>query len=145
MTNLHDAFSKDTNLTMHFKYGELNSRMAPCKDFVVLNLIQLALFLEIVRWTYGKPIRVTSGFRSTQHNKEVGGVPNSMHLLGKAVDIAPLDIKDFDSLCFHVARSNLPAEHYIKYYRDRHFIHIHFGNRDEEPINLLPFFPFTKV
>lgn len=142
---MHEKLLPDTRITKHFKYKELNTRMAPCKDFVVQSLSQIALFLEVVRWTYGKPIKINSGFRSTQHNKEVGGVDNSMHLLGKAVDIAPIDINDYDDLCFHVARTSLPEKHYIRYYRDRYFIHIHFGDRDEEPLNLLPYFPFTKV
>lgn len=32
--------------------------------------------------------RVTSTYRSVRHNREVGGVPNSFHLSGRAVDIA---------------------------------------------------------
>jgi hypothetical protein len=32
--------------------------------------------------------RVTSTYRSPQHNREVGGVPDSYHLLGRAIDIA---------------------------------------------------------
>jgi hypothetical protein len=32
--------------------------------------------------------RVTSTYRSPTHNREVGGVPNSYHLLGRAIDIA---------------------------------------------------------
>ena len=33
--------------------------------------------------------RVTSTFRSQEHNREVGGVRNSYHLLGRAIDIVP--------------------------------------------------------
>ena len=32
--------------------------------------------------------RVTSTYRSPEHNRDVGGVPNSYHLLGRAIDIA---------------------------------------------------------
>ena len=30
---------------------------------------------------------VTSGFRSVVHNRRVGGMPNSYHLLGRAIDV----------------------------------------------------------
>ena len=30
---------------------------------------------------------VTSGFRTVEHNRRVGGVPNSFHLLGRALDV----------------------------------------------------------
>ena len=32
--------------------------------------------------------QVTSTYRSPQHNRDVGGVPNSYHLRGRAIDIA---------------------------------------------------------
>ena len=31
--------------------------------------------------------QVTSGFRSVAHNRRVGGVPNSYHLVGRAIDV----------------------------------------------------------
>lgn len=34
---------------------------------------------------------VTSGWRSKVHNKAVGGVPNSMHMIGLALDLIPLE------------------------------------------------------
>jgi len=33
------------------------------------------------------PVTVTSGCRCEAHNKDVGGVPGSKHVLGEAVDI----------------------------------------------------------
>lgn len=45
------------------------------------------LKLEYAEALYGSPIFITSGYRNKEHNKEVGGVPNSYHLLGEAVDI----------------------------------------------------------
>lgn len=36
---------------------------------------------------YGAPIFVTSAYRDKERNKEVGGVPNSRHIYGEAVDI----------------------------------------------------------
>ena len=43
--------------------------------------------LDPLRTVYGAPIRVTSGFRSPEVNRKAGGVTNSQHLRGEAVDI----------------------------------------------------------
>lgn len=45
------------------------------------------LALKLAEVYYGAPIFVTSAYRNKEHNKEVGGVPNSRHLWGEAVDI----------------------------------------------------------
>jgi len=44
--------------------------------------------LESAREIAGIPFRITSGYRTKEHNAEVGGVPNSSHLIGVAADIA---------------------------------------------------------
>jgi hypothetical protein len=38
------------------------------------------------------PIRVSSGFRSEELNRRVGGVPNSDHRLGFAADVIPMRV-----------------------------------------------------
>lgn len=43
-------------------------------------------FMDQIRVHYNKPVYVTSGLRCKILNKQVGGVPNSKHLSGKAVD-----------------------------------------------------------
>lgn len=43
--------------------------------------------LDPLRESWGKPIRVTSGYRSERVNKAVGGVKSSHHLKGMAADI----------------------------------------------------------
>ena len=48
-------------------------------DFMVM--------LEKLREIYGAAIHLNSGYRCEQHNKDVGGVLNSAHCRGKAVDI----------------------------------------------------------
>ena len=44
--------------------------------------------LEPLRQHYGKPIRITSGFRCEALNRAVGGVGNSQHMLGEAADLS---------------------------------------------------------
>lgn len=48
--------------------------------------------LEPFREAWGKPISVTSGYRSTKLNSAVGGVSTSAHKLGYGVDIQSGDV-----------------------------------------------------
>lgn len=43
--------------------------------------------LEPVRERFGHPIHVTSGYRSAELNRAVGGSPTSQHMTGDAADI----------------------------------------------------------
>lgn len=44
--------------------------------------------LDQAREQFGKPIIITSGYRTIRHNFEVGGKQNSSHLKGLAADIS---------------------------------------------------------
>ena len=46
--------------------------------------------LDPLRAAYGKPIRVSSGYRCPLLNRLVGGSPNSQHMRGEAADIQPV-------------------------------------------------------
>jgi len=48
----------------------------------------LVLLLERMRQDLQRPIIITSAYRCPEYNKQVGGVPNSAHTRGYAVDIA---------------------------------------------------------
>lgn len=63
---------------------------------IIENLNELALFLDGIRATWGSGIRITSGYRNEKLNVAVGGVLNSVHRLGYAVDMVPVNGK-FDS------------------------------------------------
>ncbi|MBX3629297.1 MAG: DUF882 domain-containing protein [Nitrosomonas sp.] len=65
---------------------------APVDDHL-RNLIALANRLQVVRDTLHKPITITSGFRTTEHNKKIGGAVGSLHLHGMAADIQIKDIE----------------------------------------------------
>ena len=55
--------------------------------------------LDKLREEFGSPIRVTSGYRSPDHNKKIGGHPNSTHTRGEAADITASDLDRLYELC----------------------------------------------
>jgi len=70
----------------YFTYEEFDSPdVQGSGQMMSKNLISI---LDNIREELGKPIVVTSGFRTPAHNEKVGGKPNSSHLKGLAVDIA---------------------------------------------------------
>ena len=83
-------------LTEHFDLAEL-TRSATATRLGIMNVPpQTAVgnlrnlcqkVLEPLRQHVGKPITVTSGYRSKELNKAVGGVENSQHRVGEAVDL----------------------------------------------------------
>jgi uncharacterized protein YcbK (DUF882 family) len=84
-------------LSTNFNLDEFASAdgTAPSGE-VLKNLTELAKNLEVLRKHLGQPIRVTSGFRSREHNKKIGGATNSFHVLGMAADIQVAKIKPED-------------------------------------------------
>lgn len=82
------------NLTKHFTLDELtrsqtatrlNISNTPASE-IVFNLGRLAHQLEVIRLIVGKPIQITSGFRSYALNNAIGGSKTSDHMKGRAAD-----------------------------------------------------------
>lgn len=89
------------------------------------NLLELIVFcLQPVRDLIKKPMIITSGFRNSTVNKLVGGVSNSQHLYGQAVDfvingMTPAQIVDI------IKKSNIEFDQLINEY-DK-WVHISFN------------------
>ena len=47
---------------------------------------ELVIVLQCIREHFGKPLHITSGYRTARHNAAVGGSKSSQHLLGRAAD-----------------------------------------------------------
>lgn len=47
--------------------------------------------ISLIAHAYGATIRVTSGYRCKRLNKALGGLNNSLHMQGRAVDFVVLD------------------------------------------------------
>lgn len=73
------------NSTPHFARRELRCRCGCEQCFMLQDVVA---FLEALRKHLGdEPIYVTSGYRCEAHNRDIGGAPNSAHMIGAAVDV----------------------------------------------------------
>ena len=59
--------------------GQVHDHVMLCEDLLGR--------LQKLRTAIGRPIIINSAFRCPERNRQVGGSPNSQHMLGKAVDI----------------------------------------------------------
>lgn len=81
------AYTREQNnekVGPHFKVKEF-----ACKDGSAITFIDdyMVNILELLRKKLEKPIIITSGYRTPQHNAKVGGAKYSYHMRGMAVDI----------------------------------------------------------
>ena len=91
-----------------------------CKCGCGYNVInpQLVMALDMARRDVGIPFTVSSGCRCKAHNKRSGGVPDSSHVTGYAVDI---QVKD-SSHRFRVVKALL--RYFDRIGVDKQFIHV---------------------
>lgn len=78
------TLSELTKSSTASKYHIDNS---PSADIVRNLQYGVDMVLDPLRRLHGKPIIITSGYRSLELNKKVGGVANSWHTQGNAADI----------------------------------------------------------
>lgn len=77
----------------HFEWSEFDSPDAPGSGRQHMDRAFVRL-LDELRDRYGRPLRITSAYRSPAHNAAVGGVPESSHMAGLAVDVACTSSRD---------------------------------------------------
>ena len=56
------------------------------EDLVRISPVLLDI-LHSIRHHFGVPVTITSGYRTPEHNKKVGGAKKSTHMVGIAADI----------------------------------------------------------
>ncbi len=80
--------------SIHFRLNEFHSKDGIAVPVPVRgNVQELIQELEIIRAYFGgRPIIITSGYRSPTHNALVGGTSDSKHLCGMAADFIIQDI-----------------------------------------------------
>ena len=71
---------------VYFDKSEFACKCRKCGGFPAEPQEKLIRVADRVRKHFGAAATVSSGVRCAQHNSNVGGVSNSRHLLGKAMD-----------------------------------------------------------
>ena len=114
-------------LSDHFCLEEFLASPTAVKNNITLNPSATAYYnlsklvttvLEPARLELGKPIYVSSGYRSQSLNRLVGGVATSYHLEGRAADVSTAN--GFHKTLFNIL-SKLPHVELIDY---GNFIHV---------------------
>lgn len=77
---------------------------------------------------------ITSAKRSIAENKAAGGVSNSQHLVGEAVDIKPYGSTTYNRLLEHVHNYSENVHVFDQLILYPGFIHISFGERNRRQV-----------
>lgn len=98
---------------------------APPPD-VIDRLKATAAKLELVRAFLGKPLLISSGYRSPALNKAIGGAANSAHVLGYAADFICPGFGSPLAVCKALVKSGIKFDQIIE---EGTWIHISFDPR----------------
>lgn len=74
-----------SELSHHFNRGEFACECGCGFDTVDSYLLEA---LRQIRSHFKRPVLILSGCRCGEHNKEIGGAPNSQHIYARAADIS---------------------------------------------------------
>lgn len=132
------------NLSPHFTLAEmtvsdtarkLRLSNRPSGD-ALENLKRTAECMEAVRSLLSDvPVIVTSAYRSPRVNEAVGGVPNSDHMLGHAVDFTAPGYGSPYLVVARIADSKLEFDQVI--HEKRKWVHISFAPRNRREVKTL--------
>ena len=106
-------------LSANFKVREF-----ACKDGTDPVFVDTALVgvLQAIRDHFGRPVVITSGYRTPLHNNKVGGKADSQHLYGRAADIRLAGVPvEAVAAC---AEGLLPGTGGIGRYPAKGFVHV---------------------
>jgi uncharacterized protein YcbK (DUF882 family) len=87
---------------------------------------QLVRTLKSIERHYGKPVVVTSGFRSPKHNRRIGGARNSRHTSCEAADIQVSGVSKWDLAAY--VRS-MPGRGGVGTYCHTRSVHVDIGTK----------------
>jgi len=124
MPKIYDKVSK--NFTWKEYFTNQTQYFDKCEQNILVNIKAHSGRLQQFRDFKNHPITIISGFRSIEHNKEVGGRPASFHLYGMAADISYPGISQTYKVDFCYLTSKFNG---VIWYPDQLFFHVDIGGR----------------
>jgi len=101
---------------------------------IINNLVKLVEnTLQPIRYLWGNPVFVSSGYRNPKLNGLVGGAQNSQHITGQAADISVGTSLNNKKLFDMIVNSNIPYDQLIDE-SNYQWIHVSYnanGNRKQ--------------
>lgn len=143
-------------LSNNFTLGEFTASETAAKKGInntptlvdIYHMQELCTFLlQPIRDAWGKPIKVTSGFRCYALNKAVGGAVQSVHMRGYAADLKPASgsYKEFEEFVVNFLKEH-PEIRFDQCIRERSgnskWLHIGYKNNVGKQRGLI--FDITK-
>jgi zinc D-Ala-D-Ala carboxypeptidase len=83
---LHKAIDMEIAYKLHASEFRCQCTRITCNKLLISPRLRTSWNKS--RSQFGKPLKVNSGHRCDEHNAEVGGVEESMHTKGEAIDIS---------------------------------------------------------
>ena len=80
-------------MSQHFKPEEFMSKDGAISPWPEVVDPGLYFLLEEIRADFGEPIYINSGYRSPEHNRKIGGAPNSFHVKGQTSGQPAIEIR----------------------------------------------------
>jgi uncharacterized protein YcbK (DUF882 family) len=101
---LESDMSKEANLTYFTVREYLKGRvqLIDLSKELQDNMFNILMAADVVRRRYGKPLIVSSGYRSPEFNASIGGAKNSAHMSCEAIDLVDIDGKLKDWIAANV-------------------------------------------
>lgn len=129
-------------LSPHFSLAEFTKSQTAVRrgidntpSLAAIDNLQLLVdnVLQPVRMHFGRPVTISSGYRSPKLNTAIGGSPTSDHCLGMAADIEIVGIDNRQLATF--IRDNLPftqliLEFYTDGVPDSGWVHVSYDKND---------------
>lgn len=102
------------------QYFKLIEFACPLTKRIIVS-VELLEALDALRERMGRALTISSGYRSPEYNRRVGGAANSQHLYGRAADIPFIGRDDALSMLEHAQALGFRG---IGVYPSRMFIHL---------------------